>query len=86
MRPRKYAEVSWIVQDISDKAKEDEIELTKNEARSLLASIEARLEDVMISAGWSVIQNALTEFQLSRRPQPLTQPRSTEFGRLPAKT
>jgi len=63
MARRAYAEVWWTVQDILDAAKENEVELTKNEARQLLTSVEKGLEGSMIAAGWTVIENALSELE-----------------------
>ena len=59
-----------MVQDILDEAKENEVELTKNEARQFLVSVEKRLEDTMIAAGWTVIQDAFSELQRTRESQP----------------
>jgi len=61
MTRRKYATAWWTVKDVSDGAKEAEVKLTRGEARLLLASIEKTLEEMMVGAGWTVIQNALAE-------------------------
>ena len=59
MARRKYAKVWWMVQDISERAKENEIKVTKEFARELLESNEKRLQETMIAAGWEVIEDAL---------------------------
>lgn len=69
MRRQIYAKVWWTVEDISEEARENEINLTTDEARQLLESLERRLEEAMIPAGWTVIQNALSEYELSRNGQ-----------------
>lgn len=61
MARRTYAKVYWMVKDVSDEAEENEIKLTKEEARRLLTSIEKRLTETMVVAGWAVIQDALHE-------------------------
>ncbi len=63
MARRTYAKVWWMAQDISDEGMENEIELTKNEAHQFLASIEKRLTEAMIAAGWTVIQDGFSELQ-----------------------
>jgi hypothetical protein len=72
MTRRRYASVWWMVQDVADGAKENKIELTKDEALQFLTGIEKRLEESMIAAGWTVIENALPEWR--------------KIMRLPAKT
>jgi hypothetical protein len=64
-----YAKVWWSVDDVSEEARENDINLTKDEAHQLLESIEKRLEETMIGAGWTVIQDALSEKELSRNAQ-----------------
>lgn len=72
MALRTYAGVWWTPQDVSDCAKEDGVELAKNEPREFLVSIEKRIEDAMLAAGWAVIQDGLSELQRSKDHQPIS--------------
>lgn len=72
MARRRYAKIWWMVEDITDLAKEYEVEVTKDVARQLLESNEKRLEETTIAAGWTVIQEALAKL-----------PHSTQFRRTP---
>jgi hypothetical protein len=60
MARRRYAKVWWMVGDVSERAKESGVELTREGARQLLESSEQRLEEAMIVAGWTVIEDALS--------------------------
>ena len=66
MARRKYARVSWMVEDLADLAKEHDVELTDDDARQLLQSKEKRLEESMIAAGWTVLDLALSDLRRSR--------------------
>jgi hypothetical protein len=60
MARQKHARVWWTVEDITERAREYEVELTTQAARHLLELNEKRLEETMIAAGWTVIEDALS--------------------------
>jgi len=70
MPRRTYAKVWWMVRDISERAKENKIKLRKDAARKLLQASETRLEETMIAAGWTVIEDALSKLSGSNGSEP----------------
>lgn len=58
-----------MVEDVTEEAEELNVKLNRSEARKILASLEKRLEETMISAGWNIIQDALFELSTARNPR-----------------
>ena len=57
-----------MVEYVTEEAKQNEIRLTKKQARQFLASIEKRLGEAMIATGWTIIQDAQSELHHSSAP------------------
>lgn len=61
MRERKYATVFWTVEDILERADENEVRMTRDEAARLLGFIEERIVEKMTISGWLAVEDALAE-------------------------
>ena len=61
MTTNQYALVSWCANDVLENAKSAEISVSRKEAEVLLRDQERYIADAMVSAGWEVIQQALSK-------------------------
>ena len=61
---KSYGGVSWNVEDVLSEADSLNLDITQKEAKELLEENEDHIKDAMVSAGWIVIKNALTEKEL----------------------
>ena len=61
---KSYGGVSWNVEDVLSEAGALSLNVTQKEAIELLEENEDHIKEAMVSAGWIVIQNALTEKEL----------------------
>ena len=63
MKQKDFAEVSWAVEDVLHSAEELDIPISRKKAGELLRSVENRIEDAMVSAGWEVVEGALRQMK-----------------------
>jgi len=61
MSEKVFATVEWTVEDVLINAKQLGIPLSRKTAHRLLSDREEKITDVMVEAGWSLIEEALTE-------------------------
>lgn len=61
---RRYAEVSWCIEDITSR-----YDASSEEAQGLLADIEKWLEEAMVMRGWDFIDHAAEERGITAKPE-----------------
>lgn len=59
MQGKSYANIQWTIDDAMVNCEQLGIEVTRSEAAEILAAKERRIKDVMVDAGWQVIEDAL---------------------------